>query len=1334
VTEHSVCLLTLGELRLVAGPVELLPGRRKDLVLLAYLLTRAPRSVPRAELAALLWGEKDEARARQSLRQALRDLKGALGERIEIARESVQVAADRVVLDCAAFQADLVAGRLEGAVARYRGGFLAELDEVGGEAFRDWIETERERLRRLCMDALARLADAAEQRGEWSAAAEWLERWAQLDPLSEAAHTRLIQALRLAGQMDRATTVQAAFVARSRQELGSEPTSEFLHRTDAASADPARRAPAADPSRSAALFSPDLVGRGAVFARLAGAWQEVSRGGAAVLLVEGEEGIGKTRLCEEFLQWLTLSASEALVLRSRAFVAEQETEWAVARDLLAGLGDAPGLGGAPDDALAAVSELVPSIRSRFPRLPSMTGSTAQFHGAVHRVLSDVAAEVPLLLFVDDLPSADEETRLLLFGLARRLPGRCMVLATANTAAPGFPRVVEALSKIPTVQRLPLDALGLSEVEALLDSMLLLEPAERRDLALRLHAETHGNPFYTVALVAALADSGFLARDPQGVWRIVLDGGADLPLPGSVREAVEARLRHLSPAAREALGSAAVLGRTIDPAWLEALTGQPPGEFCDAVEELIARRLLRLAPSAPGHYEFSHDLVRRVTFELLGPARQQVLQRSAARVPERQLADPASGTAAAPQSAASAAQTERRRWRSGWTRAAAVALLVLVIGAASGIAAFRDRAALAVSGSLAVLPFEYRGSEDFRYLGEGLADLLSVSLDGAGELSSVDPRVLMGFAAQNGQHGVGREEGRVLASRFGAEFYVLGSVVESRGRLQVHAALHGGDGQPLATASAIAETEAGVPELVDDLARQLLAGRVRGMAAPLAQTAAVTTTSLPALRRYLDGERLLREGRFGDAATAFAAATEADTAFALAHYRLSVALEWAVADGRLIDAAMNAAVRHADRLPLRARLLVEAANARRRGQANRADSLYHHVLSLSHNDFEATFHLAEIQFHDRPLRSVSLTTAKPLWYQVLTLDPGNGFALVHLARIAAVEDSLGAFLDRHAAAVDAMSHHDRRGLELEFWKVIRTGRPVTPGPLDPLLRSDTYLPVAQVVGYSRDFSATERLLRELGSLRRPTWMDDVMLAGVLAAQGRWRAADSLLAFSRNSDQVWQLYHGGFLATAASGVGARWDVRRTHEKLLRWNVGDHGERRLVRAYLLALTGAAAGEPGALAERAAEVERAQESALRHDLALTLRAELLRRQGRRDEALRLIASARMEAAWDQSFNSPIHSRAYLRWLGAELLREQGQDVTALRIYETLGQASPFEIALVAPAHLRRAQIYDRRGERQQAAEHYRRFAEMWKDADPELQPLVQQARQRLRELDVRR
>ena len=86
----TLTLRTLGDVRLDGG-VTALASRRKELTLLAYLARRAPRSATRAELAALLWEDRAETRARQSLRQALVDLKRLVGAALLLDGDSVRL-------------------------------------------------------------------------------------------------------------------------------------------------------------------------------------------------------------------------------------------------------------------------------------------------------------------------------------------------------------------------------------------------------------------------------------------------------------------------------------------------------------------------------------------------------------------------------------------------------------------------------------------------------------------------------------------------------------------------------------------------------------------------------------------------------------------------------------------------------------------------------------------------------------------------------------------------------------------------------------------------------------------------------------------------------------------------------------------------------------------------------------------------------------------------------------------------------------------------------------------------------------------------------------------
>ena len=117
-------------------------------------------------------------------------------------------------------------------------------------------------------------------------------------------------------------------------------------------------------------------------------------------------------------------------------------------------------------------------------------------------------------------------------------------------------------------------------------------------------------------------------------------------------------------------------------------------------------------------------------------------------------------------------------------------------------------------------------------------------------------------------------------------------------------------------------EAMLFELVDGLTVQLVAGRNQGPSGELNRLAALTTTSLPALKAYLRGEREMRQMRYDAAAEAFQSAVAMDSTFALAAYRISIAADW-LGDIDLAREAVQRAARFSPRLPETDRLLVDA---------------------------------------------------------------------------------------------------------------------------------------------------------------------------------------------------------------------------------------------------------------------------------------------------------------------------------------------------------------------------------------------------------------------------
>ncbi|MGH7528194.1 MAG: AAA family ATPase, partial [Gemmatimonadales bacterium] len=588
------------------------------------------RAVPRAELASLLWEERDDARARQSLRQALLELKRVLGPGITTEGEQVRLDPAAVRLDVGAFEAAIAAGRPGEAVEWWEGDFLAGLEELGGEAFRTWLEVERAALRRSLALALDRLVGDARARGDWDQAVGWAERWARALPLEERGQIRLVETLRLAARTREAHTRYTGFAARLRTELDLDPSPELQRLGAQVEREWARGDPAHRPG-SAALFTPDLVGRNPAMAELAAAWQSALAGERTLVLVEGETGIGKTRLVEEFLRRLGGGAPVVAVSVSAADAGAAGSS--AARDLLSGLATAPGLAAVSPAALAAMAALVPRLRERFPTLPPATDDTA-LDDAAAEALSAVAEERPVVLFVDDLESADQITRSMVAAAARRATGRILIIAAVGTDEHPTSTGLASISGTARTRRLKLQPLTPGEVESLMASMLVLPPADRHALAGRLHAEGGGNPLYTIELAAALVDEGVLAVGDQGSWRLTQQEGWTAPLPSGLRATVGRRIGRLGADARAVAEAMATLEPAAEEGAVRTRSGLSADRFDLGRDELVVRRLIRLAPGRLGVFQFSHELIRRTIRESLAETPDAAPSQAAFPTPSR----------------------------------------------------------------------------------------------------------------------------------------------------------------------------------------------------------------------------------------------------------------------------------------------------------------------------------------------------------------------------------------------------------------------------------------------------------------------------------------------------------------------------------------------------------------------------------------------------------------------------------------------------------------------------------------------------------------------------
>jgi tetratricopeptide (TPR) repeat protein len=279
----------------------------------------------------------------------------------------------------------------------------------------------------------------------------------------------------------------------------------------------------------------------------------------------------------------------------------------------------------------------------------------------------------------------------------------------------------------------------------------------------------------------------------------------------------------------------------------------------------------------------------------------------------------------------------------------------------------------------------------------MADLLSRDLDGLQQIRAVDPNtVITRTHRMLGDAKLVAAGAGALSRELGAGLYVAGTVTVIGDRLRIQAAMFAPHGDSMrspaassdsgAVASAVVEGDTTqLFTMVDRLAADLVARRYGGPGSRLAQTAASTTGSLAALRQYLDAESHLRNTRFDKASAGYERAIAADSGFALAHYRLAVALGLQGDYWRAVPIAQHA-LALSQRLSGRERRLLEAYAALVRGQADSAERRYRAILAEYPDDLEARFLLGRTLFYYNPSRGREVAEAKPVFDAVLAADP------------------------------------------------------------------------------------------------------------------------------------------------------------------------------------------------------------------------------------------------------------------------------------------------------------------------------------------------------------
>jgi class 3 adenylate cyclase/tetratricopeptide (TPR) repeat protein len=354
--------------------------------------------------------------------------------------------------------------------------------------------------------------------------------------------------------------------------------------------------------------------------------------GASLVVIEGQAGIGKSRLAADLVD--QAQRRGALVLAGAADASQQATPlyaWRAVVNTLLGLDHSADPAARTAQLLAAL-EPAPDLPVIAPLLNPVLGldlpdtaATGALTGAqradqtrmlLQRLLTSTAQLVPAVLVIEDAHWLDSASWTLIVAIVRAVQPLLLVLTTRPL--PAAPAAYTELLGLPHSLRLSLEGLSLAETEALVQQHLQITSLPHT-VAARIVGRTQGNPLFTQELAYAMRDAGLLVT-ANGIGQIAAQAGAPhtWQIPDSVQSAITSRIDQLTPLQQRLLKIASVIGQTFTVDVLRAVALLDDQAQIEAHLATLAQLDL-IAPETHGperSYRFKHVIIQEVTYELL----------------------------------------------------------------------------------------------------------------------------------------------------------------------------------------------------------------------------------------------------------------------------------------------------------------------------------------------------------------------------------------------------------------------------------------------------------------------------------------------------------------------------------------------------------------------------------------------------------------------------------------------------------------------------------------------------------------------------------------------
>lgn len=597
--------------------------------LLAYLVLHRDAPQLRRTIAFSLWPSSTEAQALTNLRNLLHQLRHHLPQVdtfVESAGQTLQWRADSPLhLDTADFEAALKHAATTtslGQPADTIKALEAAIEVYGGDllpgCYDDWILPKREQLRQQYLSALEQLVTLLEAQRDFAAAIPFAQRIIQLEPLQETAYLQLLRLHALAGNRAAALQTFQNCAETLYHELGVDPGAQLVEACERL-----RQGHSPDGSYTSGPDRSVLVGRRAEWQQMAQVWHSASGGCPHLLILSGDAGIGKTRLAEELLGWVSRQGFP--VARAQCYPGEEDLVYA---PVIAWFRTPPvnaALAALPNIWLSELVRLLPDLgeASQDPPPPRPLNEPWQrqrlFDALVKGLL---CAGQPLLLLLDDVQWCDETTLdWLRYLLHSNMLTHTVIVCTLRPyeVGQGSPLVelihtLRSRNQATVLEIGPLTITETTELAAQVSGQSI-----HQEQGLVLYRETEGNPLFVVEMVRA--------SKCQCPLNEVAVGGihTTATLPTRVEAVITRRLGQLSPPAHRVASLAAVIGRTFTfPVLARACYDMDEDTLLRSLEELLERRIIYERPG--GSFDFSHGKLREIAYRELSETRRRRLHR------------------------------------------------------------------------------------------------------------------------------------------------------------------------------------------------------------------------------------------------------------------------------------------------------------------------------------------------------------------------------------------------------------------------------------------------------------------------------------------------------------------------------------------------------------------------------------------------------------------------------------------------------------------------------------------------------------------------------------